>query len=139
MKKDHFNFLLALIIFIAIVGCGICNRSETTKKEQLDPEEKVSAETLIYVYAENEVAADDNYKNKIIEVTGVVSQVKKEGANRIIVVLRSSRAFGGVNCQLKNDYKEEAIDLKAGDNITIIGKCSGLKSRSPYLRNCSIK
>lgn len=139
MNKDHLNFLFALLVFVAIVGCGICNRSDSTKKEQKDPEEKVTAETLIDEYMENEVAADDKYKNKIIEVTGIVNQVKKESAGRIVVVLRSSKAFGGVNCYLKNDYKEDAIDLRAGDKITLVGKCGGLKNRTPYLRNCSIE
>ena len=33
MKKDNFKFLIALTIFIAIVGCGICQRSDTPKEK----------------------------------------------------------------------------------------------------------
>ena len=139
MNKEHFNFLLALIIFIAIVGCGICNRSETKKNEQQDPEVIVTAETLIKDYRENEVSADDKYRNKILEVTGVVSQVKKESLSRVIVILQKPKTYWGVKCQLKKEYKDEAGDLRAGDKITVIGKCTGLKYRSPYLRNCRIK
>ena len=139
MRKDHFNFLLALIIFIAIVGCGICNRSESNKEELNDPEVKVSSETLIKDYRENEVSADDKYRNKILEVTGVVSQVKKESLSRVIVILQKPKTYWGVKCQLNKDYKDVAGDLRPGDKITVIGKCTGLKFRSPYLRNCRIK
>ena len=139
MKRDNYNFLLALVIFIAIVGCGIWNRSENTKKEPKDPEVIISAETLIKDYRENEVSADDKYKNKIIEVTGVVSQVKKESLTRIIVILQKPKTYWGVRCQLNKEYKDEAGELRTGDEITIIGKCAGIKYRSPYLRNCIIK
>jgi len=139
MRKDHFNFIVALFVFIAIVGCGICNRSDTHKKELQDPEVKVSAEILIKDYRENEVSADDKYRNKILEVTGVVSQVKKEGLSRVIVILQKPKTYWGVKCQLNKDYKDVAGELRAGDKITVIGKCTGLKYRSPYLRNCSIK
>ena len=139
MNKDHFNFLLALIIFITIVGCGICNRSESNKEKLKDPEVTVSAETLIKDYRENEVSADDKYRNKVLEVTGVVSQVKKESLSRIIVILQKPNTYLGVKCQLDKEYKEEAGELRTGDEITVIGKCAGLKYRSPYLRNCSLE
>lgn len=138
MNKNKFNFLFALIVFIAIVGCGVCNKSEIQKKELQDPEVIVSAETLIKNYRENEVSADDIYKNKILEVTGIVSQVQKEGRSRIIVVLQKPKSYWSVKCQLKREYKEEAKELRTGDKITIVGKCSGLKKESPYLRNCRI-
>ncbi|MFC2092562.1 hypothetical protein ACFLSV_01555 [Bacteroidota bacterium] len=139
MRKDHLNFSLALIIFIAIVGCGICNRSDTHKKELQDPEVIISAETLIKDYRENEVSADDKYRNKVLEVTGVVSQVKKESLSRVIVILQKPKTYWGVKCQLDKEYKDEAGELRTGDEITVIGKCTGLKYRSPYLRNCRIK
>ncbi|MBL7128096.1 MAG: hypothetical protein ISS16_03840 [Ignavibacteria bacterium] len=139
MKKDHLNFLLALIIFIAIVGCGICNRSESNKEKLKDPEVKVSAETLVKDYRENEVSADDKYKNKVLEVTGVVRQVKKESLSRVIVILQKPKTYWGVKCLLDKEYNEDAGELRTGDEITIIGKCEGIKYRSPYLRNCCIK
>jgi hypothetical protein len=138
MNRNNFNFLFALIVFIAIVGCGVCSKSEKQEKELQNPEVLVSAETLVKDYRENEVSADDKYKNKILEVTGIVSQVQKEGLSKIIVVLKKPKSYWGVRCQLKKEFKEEAKELQTGDVISIVGKCSGLKKESPYLRNCRI-
>ena len=139
MKKDHFNFLIALTIFIAIVGCGICQKSDTPKEKNKAPQVIVNAETLIKDYRENEVAADKDYKSKILQVEGVVFQVKKEGISRIIVILQESKSYWGVKCQLNKDYEDDAEDLRAGDNITIIGRCMGIRNNFPYLSNCRIK
>ena len=139
MNKDHFNFLVALTIFIAIVGCGICQKSDTPKDKQKAPQVIVNAETLIKDYRENEVAADKEYKNKILQVEGVVYQVKKEGISRIIVILQESKSYWGVKCQLNKEYEDDAEDLRAGDKITIIGRCMGIRNNFPYLSNCRIK
>lgn len=139
MKKDHFNFLIALIVFIAIVGCGICQKSDTPREKHKTPQVLVSAETLIKDYRENEVAADKDYKNKILEVEGEVFQVKKESINRVIVILQESKSYWGVKCQLNKIYEDEAGDLRAGDKVTIIGRCVGIRNNFPYLSNCRIK
>ena len=138
MNKDHFNFLIALIIFIAIVGCGICQKGDTPKDKEKAPQVIVNAETLIKDYRENEVAADKDYKSKILQVEGVVYQVKKEGISRIIVILQESKSYWGVKCQLNKDYEDDAEDLRAGDKITIIGRCMGIRNNFPYLSNCRI-
>lgn len=138
MNKDNFNFFIALTIFIAIVGCGICQKSDTSKDKERVPQIIVNAETLIKDYRENEVAADKEYKNKILEVDGVVFQVKKEGI-RIIVILQESKSYWGVKCQFNKEYEVDAEDLRKGDKIRIIGRCMGMRDNFPYLSNCRVK
>lgn len=81
---------------------------------------KVSAVQYNSEYKENEVAADTKYKGKALALNGDVSRVGKAINGENFIGLRagaySEVAIYGVSTQ-------EAIDLKAGQNVTV--SCTG--------------
>jgi len=82
----------------------------------------IDADSLYHQYQTDEHAADAKYMNKVMEVTGKLSEVQHSG-NAEIWILSTQPGGGGVNCQLFPGTKEAAPN--PGDIVTIKGRCTG--------------
>ena len=141
--KDKLGFLFAVIIIGSIVGCGMCCRSDHRFDISDDDDDEVRlevrADKLINDYVENQLSADDKYKNRMIEVRGKVGRVKKERGKVVVEIYDSQNSVWALECSLRSDYEKEAIDLREGDWVTIAGKCKGLKGYSVEMTRCYLK
>lgn len=88
---------------------------------------KVELSTLLQAYKDNSVAANDSYRSKTIEVTGVVDYIGTE-----YIVLRTKKLQGLDDlADMDNGatvYFEDEADLKKvkdGQKITVAGFCVG--------------
>ncbi|MCB1026125.1 MAG: hypothetical protein KDB79_17135, partial [Acidobacteria bacterium] len=82
--------VLSLLLFVGL-ACEVpkdegTKTSETTKSESMEsvPEEKpiaITATSLTKAYEENEIAADEKYKGKTLEVSGSVSNIAETLGN----------------------------------------------------------
>lgn len=109
------------------------------KKEETPPQPsalKVSAVKLFNDYSENEVAADDKYKEKSLEVGGVVESIDKQPFGGVVVRLKSSNPFMSVDANLSYEMKEKAGKLKKGQKLTVRCEGDGLMLGSPQLSDC---
>ena len=87
---------------------------------------KISAASLYATYKENEVAADEKYKGKAMEITGTIDDIKKGLGDIPYVTLATDDDFGNVQCTFSKNDSAQLAELKKGQKITITGKCSGL-------------
>jgi hypothetical protein len=83
-----------------------------------------TATLLSKAFAENEVAANKQYKDKIVKVSGVIKQINVGVSDKVYVILQGVDRFTEPFCYLSNKY--DAEKLKLGNSITIIGECTGL-------------
>lgn len=89
------------------------------------PIENISAKELMAYYEQNEVRADEKYRDKKIQVTGVVGSIKKDFTDDIYITFKVDEyGISTVQCYL-ND-KNAASSLNIGDKISVTGKCTGL-------------
>ena len=58
----------------------------------------VSAKKLYKDYNANEIAADEKYKGKIIEVTGVIRDIGNDIMDNAYVTLVGDQYFGDIQC-----------------------------------------
>jgi tRNA_anti-like len=98
---------------------------------------KISAVNLVADYVANEVKADYNYKGKLLEVSGVVQDIKKGMADDIFVILNGHRQLRAVQCYLYNNSEEVARNLSQGMKVTFVGECEGLMA-NVVLKNCML-
>lgn len=84
----------------------------------------ISASSLVRAYENNEVRADENYKNEKFYVEGSIDDIGKDILGDIYVTLKAGNSFRTVQCYIKD--KNVVKDLQKGQKITIYGKCSGL-------------
>lgn len=87
---------------------------------------KISADKLYTAYKDNEVAADEKYKNKTLEVSGTVDDIKKDIADTPYIALSTDDLIGRVQCMFDKSTLTQLSELKKGQQIKITGKCTGL-------------
>ena len=100
---------------------------------------QVQAFERLQAYDSNEIAADQRYKGKILQVTGGVTSVKKDILDNIFVTIGTGRQFEirEVQCFFSEEWASKAASLQKGRRITIRGKCDGLMM-NVLLKDCEI-
>ncbi len=84
----------------------------------------INAQTLLDAFAKNEQAANAAYLDKVLEVTGTVSDIKVNQEGKQTIVLETNNVMAGIICTLRNT--DNAI--KEHTAITIKGICTGYLS-----------
>lgn len=108
---------------------------ERQKEIETRENQTVSAKDLYYTYQQNEVSADNNFKDKWFYVEGVVDDIKKDIMDDIYVTLKTGEIIGSVQCFL--DDADVASQLQKGQKITVYGKCSGLMM-NVLMKDCKV-
>lgn len=86
-----------------------------------------SVDSLIEAYENNALEADNKYKDKKIEVEGIVNSVENDINGDYYVKLYDSSKYDHILCYFAN--QDELSTLNSGDKITITGTCLG----DPYI------
>jgi hypothetical protein len=106
-----------------------CNRpvKPSGPVEPPKPVATVTADELLAEYQKNEVAADQKYKDKLVQVTGKVAAVKKDLFGRYFVGLGTAHEneMFDVTCYLDSSATDDAAKLQQGENATLMGYCGG--------------
>ena len=84
----------------------------------------ISANKIIEDFSTDETSANTIYLDKIIEVKGVISEVKIE-KEKGIITLKTNDDFGSVLCYLSEESTREIRTLNEGETITVKGICTG--------------
>lgn len=92
--------------------------------ESLETDLTIPASDLFLAFEANENAANEKYLNKVVEVTGLVREVKVNEAGFPVVVLETDDMMFGIICEFES---KESLpkDVQVGALITIKGVCNG--------------
>lgn len=130
----------ALVVILACDGASSGGSANSTGSgtASAEPAIKVDAATIIADYQANEVAGDNKYKDKIVEVTGVVDHIGKGLMDDVYVSIGTGKEFelSGVQCSVTKDMEGKAASLTKGQSLTVKGKVTGLMM-SVQLQDCS--
>lgn len=122
MKKYIIGAILVLVL-----GGGWYIYREYTRKPlnagQMDADFSASAKDLQAEF-DDEDAALKKYQNKVIEVSGTVSDISTNEKSTDIS-LETNDPMTAVTIQVLPEEKEKAKKYKAGDKITVKGICNG--------------
>ncbi len=128
-------------------GDDVTQKVDTKKEEkpvevkEVVPQVTVTSAVIAKDYSENEVAADEKYKGKIIEVSGKVASVDNGILdNEMIVKLSDGEYdFSGPMCYMEKSEREKVLAFKKGDKVTLIGEGNSATIGSPMLKDCTVK
>jgi putative nucleic acid binding protein len=81
----------------------------------------IDAAELFKQYQTNEVKADSQFLDKVIEVTGIITDIQSTDST-LSIELKGGET-GGINCGIAGGNKENS--LITGSTVFIKGKCSG--------------
>ena len=108
------------------------SKQESKPVKESEPVEakpiKLSLPKLLDTYHNNEVNADEKYKDKIVRFSGVVDEVKKDFLNNMYVSVGTGKDFEipVAQCFFEKEHLSQLTRLNKGDRITIIGRVQGL-------------
>jgi hypothetical protein len=158
--KKWWVILIGAFIILGAIGSGGDNKSSSPSKESSSeqkeekvaeeapapeqpktPEVTVTSAALAKAYKDNEVAADQKYKGKLVEITGKVTGVDNGTFdNEIIVKLSDGEYdFSGPMCYMKPSEHDKVINYTKGQQVTLIGTGNSATIGSPMLKDCVIK
>ncbi len=111
-------------------------KTERLRKIEERRNATISSTDLWASYNDNEVRADENFKNKTFYVTGTVTNIGKNLFDDIEIRLEGDGMFGNVACEVTD--KAVAAQLEKGQWITLRGKCSGLTITDVFMKECVV-
>jgi hypothetical protein len=83
----------------------------------------INADSLYHQYQADEHASDQKYMNKVIAVTGRLTEIQHTG-NSSIWILATQPGGGGINCQIFAGTTVNP-EPRAGEIVTVKGRCTG--------------
>lgn len=106
-----------------------CNRpvKPSGPVEAPKPVATVTADEMLEEYKKNEIAADQKFKDKLVQVSGKVAEVKKAPLLGYYVALGSPQEgeMFDIMCYLDNSAVDDAAKLQKGEDVTLLGYCRG--------------
>ena len=123
MKKR--TLLLGLLLPAVLLALAIYVWFFVWNKPALNIEKAkaitIEASALFDEYSANEKAANAKYIDKVLEVSGEVTNVSKNAEGLTVIMLKTNDLMFGVNCTME----EKEVECKAGDKLTLKGICTG--------------
>tara|TARA_B100001059_G_scaffold143824_1_gene143735 strand:+ start:1464 stop:1865 length:402 start_codon:yes stop_codon:yes gene_type:complete len=133
MKKFY---TLLSIFFFSVLGVASLEDDAPLIDSNTNPVLTVNSKNLYNDYNNNEISADDKYKGKIIQVKGTIRDIGNDIMDEAYITLIGDEFFGDVQCFFSD--KSYLIDVKKGQNITVVGYCDGL-FLNVIMKNCIVK
>lgn len=96
----------------------------------------ITARKLYEDYRSNEIASDEKYKDKILDITGNVLQIKKDILDDLFVLLDAGNPIMGVQAYFGDRHKSKLANLKKGDRVVIRCRGAGLMGNA-IVKGCS--
>lgn len=134
--KLYVKILLGVVIFIGLVGVGAgiyLFRMPHKDLAKAKPDYVITAVDLQKAFEDNEKDATTKYVKKILEVSGVVVEVKTGEAGALNVTLKSGSDMSSVICTLAAGSDQAAF--AQGNQVKLRGECSGYLM-DVLLNNC---
>ena len=133
------TIFLAAAASFCFAGCGdTAAKSDTqsTANEEKSANQAIQVTATEYdkKYHDNEVAADNVYKDKKVAITGTVESINKDMLDDVYIQLSGGGEISmGVQCHLTDGQK--AATIKKGSEITIVGTGGGMMATIPQLKD----
>lgn len=127
-----FSLLLATGLYLYF---GLYN-STYTNIDSIPTEIKISSSELISSFIHDEKNANSTYRDKIIEVEGLVKEVTFLN-NRNTVLLHGDNIYSSVLCDMHANQTDEIKTLRKGQKIMLKGVCKGFL-KDVILLHCTL-
>ncbi len=124
MKKKNLGKFVIVFIVLVMLG-GILGWRMYNKPHKKAEDIKGIALTVSEIaneFSTNEEKAKANYLDKVIEVSGTVSEVTENQDGQLLVIMTGEDPTASVQCSMR----DKGIALEEGQGIIVKGFCSGL-------------
>lgn len=113
-------------------------REECTAASDRTMTTAVAPDRIVEDYISNEVAADNTYRGRLLEIRGEVCEIGKDLADRIYISLDGRHGDRKTQCFFNDVAGQTVATLKKGDTVTVQGECDGLTLWTVLLSDCRL-
>lgn len=135
----------AVIVFglVALAGCGAPpsdggDSAGDAPAATVEPL-KVTSQELGRAYEDNEVAAQQTYGDKPLEVSGTIRSIELDFMDNPVLSLRGANEFSNVMANLGEEGKAVASRLSRGQDVTVTCAKVSEVIGSPILDDCTVQ
>ena len=121
-NSKRYILLSIAVILLLLVGIGYYMYNKPAVDIESAEGKKVMATALYECFATDSMLAKKDFTQKIVQVSGVVTQVSSNQQKNTVVLLKTNTDGAYVNCTME----EPAQGISAGSNIEIKGICNGM-------------
>lgn len=128
--------ILLAILVIAIIGVctGVYMWNKKAPKAEDSKGIVTTATGITGAYAADEQKANAAYLDKVLEISGKVTEVSKNQDGATVIILDSGDPMAGIQCTMR----ERNVSVAKDQNIVIKGFCRG-NNMGVVLTDCIIK
>ena len=122
-KKKIITIILGIGIISLFIAYQIYNKPHVNVSDTKS-DITITADQIINDFSSDETKANRSYLDKIIKISGVISElkvVKQKG----IITLKTNHDFGSVLCHLSDKASQKINSLKEEQTLTLKGICTG--------------
>lgn len=131
------RFLAIPIVVLAII-LFFRTSDRTAAERDASPAFRTSAVSLSTAYFDDPVAADRQYRDRLVQVTGDVARVEQDMAGQLAIILQGGQSLlSGVECQVAQAQIDEVKVLRSGQRILVKGYAAG-KTTHVRLSGCAL-
>lgn len=125
--------------------------SDTKSEEKEEKEEKekekeetedviiISATDLYNAFDNNAISAEEKYKGKTVQVTGVVGTIDEDIWGSPYVRLNADEfGISSVSCYFPKKDKSNLASINSGETVTVEGVCGEMGFMDVDVKNCSL-
>ncbi|MDD2903335.1 MAG: hypothetical protein PHU44_12965 [Syntrophales bacterium] len=136
--KRHLVSFIILSIFILLAIGSIDTDKDRKKVELQSPSYIISAHELYKHYKNNEVAADEKFKGRVVVVSGRIRNIGKDIMDQPYIVIGGQGFLDGVQCTFTKDQKYLVAQLSKGQYVKVKGEVSG-KMGNVLVNKCTMQ
>lgn len=122
MKKSYIIITVLLILSVVWIVFRMYNKPHRDPSSEASI--KISSTELFRSYENDEATANGLYLDKVLEVSGKITEITTNQESIPIVVLETENPMFGVRFTMENPI----LNAKSGDSVTIKGICTGYLS-----------
>jgi tRNA_anti-like len=126
MKRKTISIFIIIIFIVAFgiyAGIRMYNKPHINVAETA-PDNSFLSQNLVAEFENNETQANSKYLEKVIKVSGEISELGTSNGTGTIV-LKSENSISNVMCYLTAEETKKWSTLKKGENIAVKGICTG--------------
>ena len=118
--------IIGLLIVVAIAGVYFYYATEKyADTAGVNADYTLEANAFIDEFENNLDSANKKYTEKIITVSGIISDLEAPDSTTVNVIFLDTSSGARAIFAFQEQHLKEASNLKTGDQVTIKGSCSG--------------
>ena len=131
------SYILAAVCLLAAILIYYFKSDSLVSETQNIAAIEINAVNLYSAFENNEEKADSLYKEKLIQVSGHISEISKNNDGEYEILLETKNELGYVACRVANSSPNQDLILE-NKNIKLTGICSGLMM-DVLVINCNVE